>query len=635
MKRISLQTKLMTCGLIVVLIPLLAVGVFSVFTSSKAMDNLEKEQLMNLRKVVLDQVDTMLEGQADLLLNMSKYDSLIQEIATDVGSTGVLAMAQFKLDMKSTIFHDKEVYGFFYVTDKNGNVIGDTSGGIHVGKSISDTDYFNRALEGETVIGDVVRMEENGLNCVVAASPLNWSDKGTVGVIVSGWRMDFIAKKILALKLGRSGYGFLIGSRGDIIVHPDQKLVMKGNVPKMSGMEKLGKRMISLENDIVSSAVNGIESIVAFGPIQRSGWSLGFVAPKAEVMAPIVGMRNILVIAILCVMALVIFAIFWMVRRSITRPINKIMSELDESAEHVFSASAQVSIASQSLAEGASEQASSLEETVSSLEEIASMTKVNAHSAVEADQLMKEANSTVKQAEESMTELRAAMEEMSKASDETSKIIGTIDEIAFQTNLLALNAAVEAARAGEAGAGFAVVADEVRNLAMRAAEAARNTSLLIEDTVKRISHGSSIVSATGDAFTNISKGAGKVGKIVGEIASASNEQAQGIEMLNTAVAEMDTIVQQNAASAEESAGASAEMNAQAERMKGVVMALMNLVGEGEKANSLKRKGGGEFKPETGGATGTPEPAKSLSAGNRKEIGPEAIIPLDDEGFTDF
>ncbi len=170
------------------------------------------------------------------------------------------------------------------------------------------------------------------------------------------------------------------------------------------------------------------------------------------------------------------------------------------------------------------------------------------------------------------------MEEISRSSEETSKIIKTIDEIAFQTNLLALNAAVEAARAGEAGSGFAVVAGEVRNLAMRAAEAARNTAGLIENTIKRVKDGSELVIRTNETFNEVQKSAAKVGELVGEIAAASNEQAQGINQVNKAVAEMDKVVQQNAANAEESASTSEEMNSQAEQMKAMVNELASLLG---------------------------------------------------------
>ncbi len=266
------------------------------------------------------------------------------------------------------------------------------------------------------------------------------------------------------------------------------------------------------------------------------------------------------------------------ITRGITRTVSTVVNGLSESAEQVASASVQVSSSSQQLAEGASEQAASIEETSSSLEEMASMTKQNAENSNQANQLMKTTKDIVDRAGQSMGKLTASMVEISKASEETSKIIKTIDEIAFQTNLLALNAAVEAARAGEAGAGFAVVADEVRNLAMRAAEAAKNTANLIEGTVKKVKDGSEIVDLSSKEFHEVTSSIGKSCELVDEITAASSEQAQGIEQVNKAVGEMDKVVQQNAANAEESASASEEMSAQAERMKEFVMELKELVG---------------------------------------------------------
>lgn len=264
--------------------------------------------------------------------------------------------------------------------------------------------------------------------------------------------------------------------------------------------------------------------------------------------------------------------------RSITAPLRRIIDGLGGGADQVASASGQVSSTSQSLAEGASQQAAAIEETSSSLEEMSSMTRQNADNARQANTLMSEARQVVETANVSMERLTGSMTEISQASEETSKIIKTIDEIAFQTNLLALNAAVEAARAGEAGAGFAVVADEVRNLALRAAEAAKNTASLIEGTVKKVKDGSSLVAQTNEAFQQVANASNKAAELVGEISAASSEQAQGIDQINRAVTEMDKVTQQNAASAEESASASEEMNAQAETMKDMVGELVAMVG---------------------------------------------------------
>ena len=349
--------------------------------------------------------------------------------------------------------------------------------------------------------------------------------------------------------------------------------------------------------------------------------------------------RNVTIVGIAAIVIGILLAFF--IPRGIVAVLRRMSGQMDEGADQMASASGQVSSASQSLAEGASEQAASIEETSSSLEEMSSMTKQNAGNATQADNLMKEANQVVSKANTSMGELTHSMEEISNASEETSKIIKTIDEIAFQTNLLALNAAVEAARAGEAGAGFAVVADEVRNLAMRAAEAARNTADLIEGTVKKVKDGGDLVATTNDAFSEVAQSAAKVGELVAEIAAASNEQAQGIGQVNTAVAEMDKVVQQNAANAEESASASEEMSAQAEQMKGYVEELVAMVGGSKNGVDQDRQSRMKtlkaFSKRTASAHKDKINARDMQVAlhKAKEVNPEQVIPMDNEDFKDF
>ena len=333
--------------------------------------------------------------------------------------------------------------------------------------------------------------------------------------------------------------------------------------------------------------------------------------------------------------------VFVFLVRGITAPLEKAIYVLRELSSQVDVTSLQMSSASQSLADKSSDQAASIQQTSSSLEEMSSMTKQNANNAGQADHLMRDAMQVVSKTNASMNALKGSIEDISKASEETFRIIKTIDEIAFQTNLLALNAAVEAARAGEAGAGFAVVADEVRNLAMRSADAAKNTSDLIEGTVKKIREGATIVSKAGEAFSEVSGISSKVGELVGEIAASSTEQAQGIEQANKAAAEMDRVTQQNAASAQESASASEEMRAWTSQVGGVVEELMILVGgKGSGEKNRTQHGAGEkqairaHRPRT--ATPVKQPNdKKFGSYDSGEVRPDQLIPLDDDDFTDF
>ena len=314
---------------------------------------------------------------------------------------------------------------------------------------------------------------------------------------------------------------------------------------------------------------------------------------------------------------------------SIIRPINQVISGLSQGAGHVASAAGQVSNTSQSLAQGASQQAASLEETSSSMEEMHSMTLKNAENAKEADALARDTSEVVGRANTAMDELTTSMNEMSKAGEETEKIIKTIDEIAFQTNLLALNAAVEAARAGEAGAGFAVVADEVRNLAMRAAEAAKNTGNLIAGTIEKTKQSGQLVTRTNKTFHEVVQSSSRVGELISEITAASSEQAEGISQVNKAMTEMDKVTQQNAANAEESAAAAEELSAQAETMQGFVGDLVDLVG-----NKARRSSGMKGKQPKAPKRNKAKHDGLISQNAAKK--PAQRIPLDDDSdFTDF
>lgn len=338
---------------------------------------------------------------------------------------------------------------------------------------------------------------------------------------------------------------------------PGEKALLKEIQQDVTTFETWLVRVIKDEAIILKAASDTADSLHDIAAIGEA------LSHEAGLKADMMQKEGDLALIVLMVVSLVSGCLLsFFIARGISRPITHIIKGMEEGSDQVAEASSQVSFASQSTAEGASEQAASVEETSSSMEEMSSMIKRNAESAGQADQSMKETNEGVKKANQSMEKMTVAMSEISRASQETSNVIKTIDEIAFQTNLLALNAAVEAARAGEAGAGFAVVADEVRNLALRAAEAAKNTAGLIQGIGLKINEGSELVSSTNEAFGLVSNGTEKVSALIAEISDASREQSEGIEQINTAISEIDKVVQTNAANAEESAAASEQMNAQ-------------------------------------------------------------------------
>lgn len=270
---------------------------------------------------------------------------------------------------------------------------------------------------------------------------------------------------------------------------------------------------------------------------------------------------------------------------------NSIMSQVSQTADQVSSGSEQVAAGAQALSQGATEQASGIEELSATISDISEKIKANAEDAVYASSLSQEAGKEVENGNEHMHSMMEAMSEITTTSKEIGKIIKTIDDIAFQTNILALNAAVEAARAGEAGKGFAVVADEVRNLAQKSAEAARNTTDLIESTIKAVSNGTKIADSTAKSLGVIVEKTAAVNETIKKIANASEEQSDAINQVNQGVEQISAVVQTNSATAEESAAASEELSGQANMLKELVsqFKLSNEGNEATKSFKTERK----------------------------------------------
>jgi methyl-accepting chemotaxis protein len=256
--------------------------------------------------------------------------------------------------------------------------------------------------------------------------------------------------------------------------------------------------------------------------------------------------------------------------RKMTENLNNVMSNINSASDQVAAGSSQVSDSSMSLSQGATEQASSIEELTASVEEIAAQTRQNAANADKANEMATDAQTFANRGNSQMKDMLNSMDEINQSSTNISKIIKVIDDIAFQTNILALNAAVEAARAGQHGKGFAVVAEEVRNLAAKSADAAKETTTMIEGSISKVSEGTKIANDTAEALTKIVEYVSKANELVSDIAVASNEQALGVEQINQGLTQISDVVQTTSATAEETAAASEELSGQSAMLKSQV-----------------------------------------------------------------
>ncbi len=408
---------------------------------------------------------------------------------------------------------------------------------------------------------------------------------------------DVLRQAIMDIKIGEGGYVYVLSLKGNYVVSKDgardgenvwkakdadgnmviQDIIRKA---KVLGPGEVGEHIYPWKNPDDAEPRNKIAKLTYYEPW---GWVIGASVHideymEAERRLNAINHESNIGIGVVITLALLV-AVFAQTAFStlISRKITAITLQLSTASSHVASASDQVSQSSQEMAHGANEQASNLEETSASLEELSAATQHNTDNSKHVSGMADSANHSAENGQDAMARMNETLEKIRHSADETGKIVKVVEEIAFQTNLLALNAAVEAARAGEAGKGFAVVAEEVRNLAQRSAQAARDTSSLIDDAISNSRAGIEVSTQVASALDEISDNVSKVTSLAAEVSEASSEQARGIEQINTAVASVNGVTQSNAANAEESASASEELSAQSRELNAVVQRLREIV----------------------------------------------------------
>jgi methyl-accepting chemotaxis protein len=524
----------------------------------------------------MDRVVASTAGALDLWIASRERDALnLSELETLVTACTDRKLAE----AQQTLLYIQGRSPFYenvFLADANGREFLDTVGGKSVGFDLSAHEGFlpnvEHARRGEVWMGEGMRSPATGRAVALLTAPILAGGR-LVGILgtpigLSDFSDAFVKDKHIA----ETGYLYMIDGSGMLLAHPDIKKIMDPKLPKMPFQDELlAKDAGSLRYDY-----EGTTKTAHFQRSARKKWTIVATAPISELMAPVRKIQFYLVLFGLGTLGGTVLAVM-LIAGKLSRSIGYIVSDLSGSAEQFLSASTQMAQTSQTVAQGASENAASIQDAALSAQKVTGVAQENKQRTSTLAGVMREAGASFQVMDQSIERLVQWMKESRHSSEKVSKIIGAIDEIAFQTNILALNAAVEAARAGEAGMGFAVVADEVRNLARRSAEAARDTSALIQESIQKTAEGQTTMDQCAQAIAENSQLSKRVVQLIGEVEGATAEQVRDIDAISQAVLRMEQSTQETAASAEQSASASEELKAQSEAVDAAVSQLRDLV----------------------------------------------------------
>ncbi len=516
-----------------------------------------------------------------------------------------------------------------------------------------DSPVFQSIIKGNSYIGRAF-IANDWYN--TAYKPIFDDDNKVIGAMFIGIKISqtgvlaSLKKELGSIRIGKSGYMYIIDPKGTLLLHPTQEGKNIYDSVDAKGNYFIREICSNKNGTIIYPWMNPGEKkprdkIVIYKYFEENDWIIASGAYIDEIYSPIyVLQRTMIVVGIIALIIVTILAI--LLANSISKPINKMTEDLFSSSNSLESAANQVSSSSQELSSGASELASSVEEMTSSLEELQSIIESTTKNINEAELMMKNTMEGSRDVTAKMNGMQNAMTDISDNSRKIAKIIKVIDDIAFQTNILALNAAVEAARAGDAGRGFAVVAEQVKNLAQKSADAAKETADLIDKAGISVNHGEKIGKEVQDVQLKAGEMAQKVGNLLDEVNRAAKEELKGANQITKAVSQINTVVQGTAATSEESASAGEELLSQAEMLKGVVVNLNELVmgSESQKKAFEKREIKDNEKKAPGKRvelisrnTAPKQEVRSIQLSHKDDdveiIKPEDKIPLQD--FKDF
>lgn len=595
---LNLAKKLSISFLTLALIPIIIVTAIASYNMYNERMTTVNQHNLYVARMKSDNIDNILMNQIQLMEALSA--------SLEAKSMNPAQMIPL---LQNGVRHSPLIANMF-ICDLTGNQVARDSGNY---VNVADRDYVRAVMqEGKAyAFSDAVISKATNKVMIIAAVPIKDEAGNVVGAMASTFNMDTLQKLLLEDTnnlTDRQEIVFLTDSKGNVMIHPEEKFVQ--TLTDWSSMEPV-KAAASGKTE-VCQYVNGdnVDSLAASAPVGNLGWGIVVENSRSDVMSVIYNaITTIAVIMIVLLALVVVFA--RILANSFATPMkelaekselmangdltvrlnvesndeighaanafnkmscqmNEVMSKISIASQQVASGSKNIADAGNMLAKGASSQASSVEELSASISEINEQTKNNAGNAEEANNLASDTHTKANIGNQRMEEMLQAMVDINESSNNIAKIIKVIDEIAFQTNILALNAAVEAARAGQHGKGFAVVAEEVRNLAARSAEAAKSTTEIIQHSIDKVNAGTELAKGTAQALRSIKESIDQVTVLVADIAQASQKQSSALQMLNQGVLQVSNVVQTNSSTAEESASASVELNAQAELLQDAV-----------------------------------------------------------------
>ncbi|MBI9106275.1 MAG: methyl-accepting chemotaxis protein [Spirochaetales bacterium] len=598
LKNTNIGKKLIFTGIIVLLLPITALGLISYQKSAKGLRALEEEQLAKRTSEISMSIYNVLITEKKIAIDMAER----QETKDALSGIGVYESEAVRyLELNSILgrFARTKVLGDDYsgvnIMDAGG-IVRASSEEEHIGVDLSQRSYFTNAMKGLVNIGEPARSKVTGVPFLPIAAPVYDNSGRVTGVLGLMVKLEFLWNIVKDSTIGETGYTFVSDSEGLLLAHPDPSLVFEINMNDVKGEEELMRRFNNGESGVQNFVYKGIAKTAGFASVPEAGWGVFLAVTDHEFMTPAYEVRNavIIVAGTGFIIALIVFILF---ARTLTLPIKKgvqyakeisegklyanidvdqkdeigvlvdalkdmkeklreVVSNVYNSSIQVTEGSNQLSQSAEQLSQGATEQAANAEEVSSSIEEMGANIQQNTDNAAQTEKISSQAAIDAEAGGEAVLEAVQAMKEIAGK-------INIVGDIARQTNMLSLNAAIEAARAGEHGKGFAVVAAEVGKLAAVSQQAASDIFKLATESVGK-------ANKAGERIKAIVPDIRRTADLVSEISASSSEQNLGAAQINEAMIQLDQVIQQNAASAEEASSMSEELTAQAQQLREMI-----------------------------------------------------------------